>query len=465
MGSKKKAEEDITPGCEEHGNPPKKRKTMSLLPEVESTEKTDAVVSKEEEVQMSANFLLSEHKRFFEDLFEAPFSDLVGIMKTLTRKCSNMPFVKKNDQKQPGYSILPTEKRTLEKLFDDEGVQRTSTLLQNTVTDEISLHAPARLPIPNHIVQIFNTSKFTLFNQKNVFKIRMEDNCLLQAVNPGKTHVVHSTLAEFFSTLKRKCWDDTLNANPHSLDIFNVFKRTLLSFQNLMTALIFSFSFQVKLHDIPSPNEQNTSIKSEKVEEVSSLILRILELLMSVPKSENESTLLRNHLATYIHFYERKRKNQKQNLLLKLCLSLKGQTNEFKLIKLMLDCGADTNIVNQHRDSPLHLLAKKEVDSTSFWHSESYSTRAEYFTSVVRVILDGRFHEDQVNLRGQSALECLKPFLSRYPNAQLCMLVGNFLQQLQGVRPLSCIAAKVVRKHQLPCECLPVTLQSMVLQH
>jgi hypothetical protein len=70
---------------------------VSLLLEVESTEKTD-VVSKEEDVQMSANFLLSEHKRFFEDLFEAPFSDLVAMVKTLTRKCSNMQFVKKKRQ-------------------------------------------------------------------------------------------------------------------------------------------------------------------------------------------------------------------------------------------------------------------------------------------------------------------------------------------------------------------------------
>jgi hypothetical protein len=31
------------------------------------------------------------------------------MVKTLTRKCSNMQFVKKNDKKLPGCSILPTE--------------------------------------------------------------------------------------------------------------------------------------------------------------------------------------------------------------------------------------------------------------------------------------------------------------------------------------------------------------------
>jgi hypothetical protein len=70
--------------------------------------------------------------------------------------------------------------------------------------------------------------------------------------------------------------------------------------------------------------------------------------------------------------------------------------------------------------------------------------------------LDGGFHEDQVNLRGQSASECLysSELLLMYPNAQLCQLVGNFLT---GVRPLSCLAAQAIRRHKLPFESLPVS--------
>jgi hypothetical protein len=59
-------------------------------------------------------------------------------------------------------------------------------------------------------------------------------------------------------------------------------------------------------------------------------------------------------------------------------------------------------------------------------------------------------------------LDCIKYFPQQYPNDKLRRLMDSYLQ---GVLPLSCIAAKIVRKHNLPCEDLPVTLQSMVLQH
>jgi hypothetical protein len=71
---------------------------------------------------------------------------------------------------------------------------------------------------------------------------------------------------------------------------------------------------------------------------------------------------------------------------------------------------------------PLHLLANKERASSIMWRFPSYSTRAESFTSIVRVILDGRFHEDQVNLDGKSALEYLNLSLSniQMPNYPSC---------------------------------------------
>ncbi|EFX63083.1 hypothetical protein DAPPUDRAFT_119549 [Daphnia pulex] len=261
-------------------------------------------------------------------------------------------------------------------------------------------------------------------------------------------------------------------------ELFNVFDLlnisepdTVLTFARLMETLDFCFSYNVKLHDL-SPEDAiqiddqwTIQSKADKIEDVQQLIIVILKLLVSIPKSKTQSKELKSRIAIYINIYELKRANKKPNLLLKVCSSHQGDPNEFKLIKLLLKAGADPNAVDQQRCSPLHLLADGEVESSHMWGDASYSTRAENFAEIVRIILDGRFHEDQVNLRGQSALECLKPFSSLYPNAQLCLLVGNFLQQLQGVRSLSCIAAKVVRKHQLPCECLPVTLQSMVLQH
>ncbi len=108
--------------------------------------------------------------------------------------------------------------------------------------------------------------------------------------------------------------------------------------------------------------------------------------------------------------------------------------------------------------------SESQLSRLSFWSQPYYSTQAEYFIALVRIIFDGGFHEDQVKLRGQSALECLysSELLLMYPNAQLCQLVGNFLT---GVRPLSCLDAQAIRRHKLPFQSLPMLLKYMVLHH
>ncbi|XP_046641964.1 protein fem-1 homolog C-like isoform X2 [Daphnia pulicaria] len=265
---------------------------------------------------------------------------------------------------------------------------------------------------------------FELFGRTKFFDVLVKNETDLE-------DVVQSTLTEFFNTLR----------DPQRIQTELA---TVLTFDRLMTSLVFSFVYQVKVHKKARTDEikiKDYTIKSkaDKLEEISQLILVILKLLVSIPKSKAEKQQLKSKLALYINIFELKRVSQKPNsLLLRACTSHQGTPNEFKLIKLLLKAGADPNAVDQQRCSPLHLLAKSEHLSSRMWDDPSYSTRAENFTAIVRVIFDGRFHQDQVNLSGQSALECLKP-LSSYPDAELSRLVGNFSQ---GVRPLSCIAAK-----------------------
>ncbi|EFX88429.1 hypothetical protein DAPPUDRAFT_95969 [Daphnia pulex] len=204
--------------------------------------------------------------------------------------------------------------------------------------------------------------------------------------------VVHLTFTEFFNTLR--------DLQRNQLDITK--PDTVLTFDDLMTSLVFSFVYQVKVHDgarIDQIKIKDYTIKSkaDKLEEISELILVILKLLVSIPKSKTQSKKLKSLLAIYINIYELKRANQKPNLLLKVCTTHQGKPNEFKLIKLLLKAGADPNAVDQQRCSPLHLLANSELSYSHMWGDLSYSTRAEYFTSIVRVILDGRFHEDQMH--------------------------------------------------------------------
>jgi hypothetical protein len=273
-------------------------------------------------------------------------------------------------------------------------------------------------------------------------------------VNPMETQdVVHLTVTEFFNTLR----DPQQNQTEQDLP-----------FDHLITSLVYSFAYQVRVRD-HAPTEEivvtpklTIKSKADKLQEISEVILVLLQLLVSIPKSKTESSDLKYRLETHIINYENECINQLPNLLLKACKAYKGHENDFKLINFLLESGANPNVVDQHRRSPLHLLAKIERASSKLWSSTSYSTRAESFNSIVRVILDGRYHEDQVNSQGASALKCLQSSRLKYPNAQLCRLLGNFLQ---GVRPLSCMAAEVVRRNQLPCKCLPVALQFMVLQH
>ncbi len=306
-----------------------------------------------------------------------------------------------------------------------------------------NLTPPRAFAISLYLIELFGTTTF-----------------LDQLVrDPTKSNdVVHATLTEFSKTLRNPQWNQPNLTEPDPV----------LTFDHLMTSLVFSFEYQVKVHDHGQDDQivinpvLTIKPKSVKLEETSELILLILQQLVSMPKSETQSKKLKSQLQTFIITNENKWINQKPNLLLKACALYQGKTEEFKLIKFLLEAGGNPNAVDQHRRSPLHLLANKEVVSSTMWSSPSYPTRAEYYTSIVRVILDGRFHEDQVDLDGKSALECIKSSVIQYPNAQLRQLLGNFLQ---GVRPLSCTAAKVARRHRLPCECLPVALQYMVLQH
>ncbi|EFX88384.1 hypothetical protein DAPPUDRAFT_234500 [Daphnia pulex] len=546
MGSKKKAEEDITPECEEHGNPPKKRKLYgpidSLLLEVENQNMANLKYLFEQGLDLitPGNFPLGEQWRlvFIPALSDATISD--QIIHILKKKYPKIKLVKKNEgTKNPDCLILPRDADTEQRIevlelvgaacvchgetearyygwscwYKATNLREGSAILKKSLRpsfwEKIALKGYIEYQSLEDLKALFRQRErqwltqsffviqrisktcdcypniFAVYNlyelllhewekrklprprafaaSLHLFELIGQTEFLDQLVqNPAESFdVVHLTSVEFFNTLQNLL--NSWNELKHDM--------TVLTFDNLMTSLVFSFVYQVKVHDfaridqIKINDKMTIKSKADKLEEISELILVILKLLVSIPKSKTQSKKLKSLLAIYINIYELKRANQKPNLLLKVCTTHQGRPNEFKLIKLLLKAGADPNAVDQQRCSPLHLLANSELVMCTLWDCSYYATRSKNFAAIVSLILDGRFHKDQVNLRGQSALECLKPKLSLYPNAQLCQLVGNFLQQLQGVRPLSCIAAKVVRKHQLPCEGLPVTLQSMVLQH
>jgi hypothetical protein len=504
MGSKTKAEEDVT--CDEHCNAPKKRKNDvdSLLLEVEN--QNVAYLKYFVEQDQTGNFPLSEQWRlvFIPVLSDTTISD--QIFHILKKKYPDIDLMKKKEKtKNPDCMILPrkadteqlievlelvgaacvfygdakarrygwscwykatnlrednaiqkstlpqseTQKLAMRKKLEFQTVQELKDLLRQRRTHWATQAIFTCLRIskkcdcyPNRF-SVYNMFKSALqgwgdrnFSRLRAFALSLHlfeqfgETEFLDTLVKNETNledVVHSTFTEFFNTLR----------DPQK---YQTELATVLTFDHLMTSLVFSFVYQVKVHD-DARNDQikikdyTIESKADKLEEISQLILVILKLLVSIPKSKTEKKQLKSELTNYINIFELKRVSQKPNLLLRVCTSHQGTPNEFKLIKLLLKAGADPNAVDQQRCSPLHLLAKSEHLSSHSWTNPSYSTRAENFTAIVRVIFDGRFHQDQVNLSGQSALECLKP-LSSYPDAELSRLVGNFS-----------------------------TLQSMVLQH
>jgi hypothetical protein len=117
MGSKKKAEEDIT--CEEHGNPPKKRKIDepidSLLLEVENQNVTYLKYFVE---QATGNFPLSEQWRivFIPVPSDATISD--QIIDILKRKYPGIELVKKEKKTKNLDCLIPPPDADTEKLIE-----------------------------------------------------------------------------------------------------------------------------------------------------------------------------------------------------------------------------------------------------------------------------------------------------------------------------------------------------------
>jgi hypothetical protein len=294
-----------------------------------------------------------------------------------------------------------------------------------------------------HLFELFGKTDFLDQLVKN--ETNMED-------------VVHSSFTEFFNTLRLWGWD------PQRIETELA---TVLTFDHMMTSLVFSFVYQVKVHkdarnDQIKIKDYTIKSKADKLEEISQLILILIKLLVSMPKSEAEREKLKNHLESYtINFENNTLKKKQSTLLLRASEDYRGFEEDFEFIMLLLETGGDPNAVDQHGRSPLHVLASREVFFHPFW-SFDYEKHAARFTTIVQTFFDGEFHKDQTDLRGNAALDCIKYFPQQYPNDKLRKLMDSYLQ---GVLPLSCIAAKIVRKHNLPCEDLPLTLQSMVLQH
>jgi hypothetical protein len=97
------------------------------------------------------------------------------------------------------------------------------------------------------------------------------------------------------------------------------------------------------------------------------MILLILKMLVSLPKIRNQRRQLKNRLERYIKSYEEERANSKANLLLRVSQHHLGKPEDFKLIKLLLKGGANSNIGDYDDYTALHLIAASEFSASHLY--------------------------------------------------------------------------------------------------
>ncbi len=304
MSSQRKAEEDITPECEEHGNPPMKRKMDSLLPEVGNAKMKD-LVTQEADVKITGNFSLSKQQGFVDisALFAATISEHVAIIDTLVGKYPNFQFVKTKEKTQRPDCLIHGNAATQERCW-------------SCWKEAIKLRESNAIP-----KTFFPQTKWEELALKNLSEFQTTEDVDILF---GKRRSLWNSQAFLISQRILKKYD----LFPNGFVVYSFFQFALYQWGKFM---------------LPRPRAFAISMTS------------------LVPKSETQITVLKRQLETYIINYENKWINQKPNLkLLKACAAYQGQTNDFKLFKLLLEAGANPNAVDQHRCSPLHLLANKD---------------------------------------------------------------------------------------------------------
>jgi hypothetical protein len=148
------------------------------------------------------------------------------------------------------------------------------------------------------------------------------------------------------------------------------------------------------------------------------------------------------------------------NLILKVCTSfypIDINSTELELIQLLLKVGAHPNVVDSNNYTPLHILATKESRNCRIWSyciSELHQQMFKNFTKTVEVFLDSKQHHqfhDHPNFDGLLAWKLLRRM--QYPDPGLqCFLTTT----LRKVPSLTCMAALIVRKHNIGYEDIPL---------
>lgn len=187
--------------------------------------------------------------------------------------------------------------------------------------------------------------------------------------------MINTTLSRIFTVLRNQSWVKQHLNDPESV----------VSFENLKVCLAFCCVYQQKLDCWTV----NATKKKEEFTQVTNGIIIVLRLLVKKQKSSIEKDELKTCL-TDAHREINKCASPETDILMNVCLQFKAVNvtdNDFKLIRLLLETGANPNAMDLQGKTALHHLAEKESKQSARWPfcvSESYVKRFCQFTKTVK---------------------------------------------------------------------------------
>ena len=208
--------------------------------------------------------------------------------------------------------------------------------------------------------------------------------------------------------------------------------RQELTFSNMMTIMDFTFEHNIQLRTVNDTDDDGDELDLLIFDQIDIMT----EILPNV--SEEENHRFKQHLYNFIRQDYRFVRVDQGNLLHIACCSCTISSQQFpvRVMKLLLDLGIDPNSTTSSGLTALHVLAGVQ------WNR--WSTN---ITDAIQLLLDYGTHIDQPNVDGKTALEFFKVKEKELIDNGIS---NDYLKTLiNKVLPLKCLAAQVVRQHEI----------------